>query len=478
MTEHRTLTFGQNHHPFSFSYSSSIDRENDSSLTSADLYKLALQESNDTFWVLTQVNPLVWVQVLLQGDNAFPIGPAGGDLTGSYPNPSIVNDSHSHTPGVTIPNYPTSLPPTGTAGGDLSGTYPNPILKSSGVVAGTYTKANITVNSKGIVTSAQSTSSSTIDQITVSSPLNITLGSSPHITISGATSTSSGTLSSIDKALLNSATTTAAANSLAKRDVQGNCTFNVITGNLNGSSSTCATIPSLTGHVTTNGISNTTTIGAEVITNSMISSSASISLNKLSQNPLDRSLHTGTQLSSTISNFETSVMSAIGAGAGLVKTTSTLDVVGTLDRIHIFPDRIDIASTYKGQTTITDLGIITTGTWNANIIPVAYGGTSGSTPASASAGLSSHRVLSSSQSLTNTDRIVFVNNSQPINLTLPSSNSVSKYTYTIKKISDNSFGFSITANTGEYIDGSPSINISSYRESINLYSTGSSWYII
>jgi hypothetical protein len=65
----------------------------------------------------------------------------------------------------------------------------------------------------------------------------------------------------------------------------------------------------------------------------------------------------------------------ITAGNGLTKTGNQIDAVGTAGRISVAADSIDIDAAYVGQATITTLGTIATGTWNATIIGVAKGGT-------------------------------------------------------------------------------------------------------
>ena len=68
----------------------------------------------------------------------------------------------------------------------------------------------------------------------------------------------------------------------------------------------------------------------------------------------------------------------IVAGDGLTKTGSTLNV-GAGTGITVNADSVQISATYTGQSSITTLGTISTGTWNGSTITVAYGGTGATT---------------------------------------------------------------------------------------------------
>jgi hypothetical protein len=92
--------------------------------------------------------------------------------------------------------------------------------------------------------------------------------------------------------------------------------------------------------------------------------------------------------------------SSLTAGAGLAQNGTAFDVVGTANRILVNSNSVDIAPTYVGQASITTLGTVATGTWNATTIGIAKGGTGATTAAAARTALGATTKVAGSIALT------------------------------------------------------------------------------
>jgi hypothetical protein len=117
------------------------------------------------------------------------------------------------------------------------------------------------------------------------------------------------------------------------------------------------------------------TLGTSPLAFTLFSSSGTlIAGNGLSKNGYTLEVNVAVNGGLEISSDNLQLISTV-AGNGLTLTSGVLDIVGTANRITVNADSVDISSNYDGQTSITTLGTVGTGTWNATIISPTYGGT-------------------------------------------------------------------------------------------------------
>jgi hypothetical protein len=273
-------------------------------------------------------------------------------------------------------SFPSALPPSGAAGGDLTGSYPNPSLATSGVIAGTYPR--VTVDAKGRVTSGSSTIAST----------DIADGTIADADVSGtaaiATSKLSGAVTSISSHGLGSLATLStvgsaeitdgavasadiADGSIANADVSG--TAAIATSKLSG------TVTSIAGHGL-GGLAALSAVGSSEISDGSItdvdiSGTAAISSTKISF--VNDGVSGNAVDGGTISNFSSTgiddnaastavtINSSGNVGIGTTTPASPLEVWGgTSDASRV------IQFDFPGNGVAGDLTRSIVGTWKIN----------------------------------------------------------------------------------------------------------------
>ena len=216
------------------------------------------------------------------------------------------------------------------------------------------------------------------------------------------------------------------------------------------------------------------------ITNVNLDDNAGIEISKLETDPLDRANHTGTQLASTISDFNDQVPVALTAGQGIDGSTlalGTIDVIGTPDRIDISAGNVDIDANYEGQTSITTVGTISTGNWEASVIPQIYGGTGTTSPGEARNNLLDIETVTNSTTIDISSNVILADATNGIVvITLP--NADSRAIFTIKKIDSAANNVVISAQGGETIEGANQYTLTNQYEGVTLVCDENvTWYI-
>lgn len=350
--------------------------------------------TNGQLWYDTTVNRLyvrengAWVLASQTGaELAANKGATNGYaalVSGTVPIAQIPTGTTSST--VTIGNdtrLSDSRNPTGSAGGDLTGTYPAPTIANLAVTDAKVAAANKdgaagtpSMRTLAFTSTTAMPGNARIDQIAV--PTASVSHGNQELTNLGAptSSTSAARLQDVQNAQ---------AGIDLKPSVRAASTANVniATGLANGQVIDGVTL--VTGDRVL--LKNQTTASQNGSYIASASGAASRTTDAIDANAL-WFVEEGTTQADTSWMVTTNNPITLGTTSlTLAQFGANTTYSGTTNRISVTGTVIDIHSAYVGQTSITTLGTITTGTWNGTSVAVANGGTGATTASAARANL-------------------------------------------------------------------------------------------
>jgi hypothetical protein len=289
-----------------------------------------------------------------------------------------------------------------TVTGDVTGSGTTALtltLANTGVSAGTYTK--VTVDTKGRVTSATTLSASDIPTLTASkiSDFDTQVRTSRLDQLAAPTADVSFNGYKITNLATPVSSTDAANKGYVDGKIQGldikasvrvasgvNVTISSPGATIGGVALTSGDRVLLFGQTTAsqngiyvfNGASSAMTRSDDAATGTVLTANAFVFIEEGSHADTGYVLTTNDTIvvGTTAQTWvQFSSAGSFEAGDGLSQSGSTINVNVDNTSLAIVTDTLQIKSTWPGQTSITTLGTISSGTWQATVVGLQYGGT-------------------------------------------------------------------------------------------------------